>query len=179
MMLERAGDLEPALHPAREPLHVVAAAVPEIDQAQQGFGPQAAFGARHAIKNAMQLHIFRRRQLIIKAGVLEDDAKGAARLERLLDGVVIGNQEPALARRKHGGQHLDGRGLAGAVGAKKSDDLPLLDRERNAVDGHKIAEPFLYIFDFNGVRHGALPHRWAGRPAGAGRRTTGPPVRPQ
>ncbi len=42
------------------------------------------------------------------------------------------------ARRglEHAEDHVDGRGLAGAVGTEETDDLALADGERNGIDGN-------------------------------------------
>ena len=54
----------------------------------------------------------------------------------------------ALRRGEITGDHAHGRGLAGAVGTEKSEDLALLDDEGDPVDRHLGTEVFMEIFDF-------------------------------
>ena len=55
--------------------------------------------------------------------------------ERLCHRVVAGDGDRALARVDKGREHFEHRGLAGAVGADKADDLVFVDLEADLVDG--------------------------------------------
>ena len=66
----------------------------------------------------------------------------------------VGLQQPA--------QHADRRRLAGAVGAEEAEDLALLHRERQIVDGDERAEAARQAADVDaprGQRHGWLSQR--------------------
>ena len=59
---------------------------------------------------------------------------------------------PSIAIRPPSGreqrrQHLDGGGLAGAVGSEEGEDLPGLDVEGHAVDGFDLAEGLGQVLD--------------------------------
>ena len=56
-------------------------------------------------------------------------------------------------RRDQSQQHLNGGGLAGAVGTEKPEDLARLDRKGNAIDRREITEPLFqmtHLEDRNG-----------------------------
>jgi len=53
------------------------------------------------------------------------------------------------------GDHLDGRGLAGAVGAEKTHDLPAGHVEGDALDGLEAAEVLAQVADLDGRRGAA------------------------
>ena len=74
-----ARDLQPALHAAGEFLHLVLAALPQLEELQQFFRALTAHLVRHVIEHAVNLHVFPRRQFAVEAWILEDDAKAFAR----------------------------------------------------------------------------------------------------
>src|SRR2546426_627861 len=70
-----AGDLEPALHAARERLHQVLAPLPQLEHPQQGFTPPPPRMPRHVIQHAVDIHVLPRRELAVETGILEHDAE--------------------------------------------------------------------------------------------------------
>ena len=50
------------------------------------------------------------------------------------------NFDAAGAGREQAGEHFDGRGFAGAVGAEEAEELSRSDAQIDAVDGHEFAE---------------------------------------
>jgi hypothetical protein len=107
---------------------------------------------------AHQIEQLRARQVVVEVRVLRQEA------EPLLD-LSIGDrpaEDARLPRRREDEphQHLERRGLAGAVGAEEAEDLVLLDGETDVGDGaHLLAEEaererLLQVIGFDdGVRH--------------------------
>ena len=77
---QAAGDLQAALHAAGELLHWIVAAVPELEQLEQPFDALLADLARDFVEDAVEVHVFVGGELVVEAGVLEDDAEAFAHL---------------------------------------------------------------------------------------------------
>jgi hypothetical protein len=77
-------------------------------------------------------------------------------------GVGVGAEDPdaALGRRAQAEQHLDGRRLAGAVGAEDGDDVALPDGQVEVVDGDEIS---IALGQPGGVDNGGRGHVVDGR----------------
>ena len=88
-------------------------------------------------------------QLVVEAGVLEDDAERAPHLVLLALRIVPIDAKGAAGGLQDGGQHLDGGGLSGAIGPEKAEDLPFGNGERNVIHGAEIAEVLDQVLDFN------------------------------
>ena len=93
--------------------------------------------ARQPGKARAELDELGRRQVRVDVGVLrqETDALARARVLHL----TPEDSGPAAGRTNEAGQHLDRGGLARAVRTQKSEDVPALDLERNALHGHDPA----------------------------------------
>ena len=89
----------------------------------------------------MQFHVLVGGLLAVQAGVLEHDAETFAGLHSsgLWDRARPVRIFPLVGIQQRG-QHLDGGGFAGAVGAEEGKDLARCDVEGNVVDGGKVAE---------------------------------------
>ena len=85
----------------------------------------------------------------VEAGVLEDDAERAPHLVLLALRIVPVDAKGAAGWLQDGGEHLDGGGLAGAVGAEKAENLPLRNRERDVVHGAKVRKVLHQVADFD------------------------------
>ena len=106
--------------------------------------------ARHVIEHAVQLHVLVGGQLAVEARILEDDAEAAAHLDAAASTGSRPSSVIAAARRpQQRRQHLDRRGLAGAVRAEEREDLAGAHVERHAVDGAHVAERLDEVFDVN------------------------------
>ena len=88
----------------------------------------------------MEIHVFVGGEFVVDAGVLKDDAELLARGGLMGDGIEAVELHAAAGRRQQRGEHLDGGGFAGAVGAEKREDLALGDIEGDVVDGGEVAE---------------------------------------
>ena len=65
---------------------------------------------------------------------------------------LAGERDGAAIGRKHPGDHVEQRGLAGAVRADHGEDAALRHLEADAVHGHKPAEPFADALRPRGAR---------------------------
>ena len=91
-----------------------------------------------------------RRQIVAERQVLVDDLDAVlSRFHRPVKNEFLAIQaHGAVARSKVAGDHLDQRGLAGAVVAHQADDLSRFERKRNIVDRLDGAEMFGDIGEF-------------------------------
>ena len=78
----------------------------------------------------------------VERGLLEGGADVRPDLGPVVHDVEAGDAGRAGGRRQQGGQHVDGRGLARAVGAEEAVDLAGRDRQVDPVDG---ARPLLEL----------------------------------
>ena len=74
MVKDAAGDLEAALHPARERLHERRGAVGKLHHAEQLGDALATHRARYAVDPSVQLEVLECGQLIVERRILEDQA---------------------------------------------------------------------------------------------------------
>ena len=81
-------------------------------------------------------------QLGVEVVLLGDDSEPGPDGRTIDLGVEVEYPEMARGDRGNGGDHPHRRGLAGAIGAEKTERLALGDLEGDAVDGHHLAEVF-------------------------------------
>ena len=86
------------------------------------------------VEDAVELHVFVGGQLAVEAGVLEDDAEALARfvLAARTGSRPSSSMGPPVGLEQRG-EHLDGGGFAGAVGAEEGEDLALRHFERKCL----------------------------------------------
>ena len=96
--------------------------------------------ARHAVEDAVEIHVLVGGEFVVDAGVLKHDAELLARGGLMGGGVETVELHVAAGGRQQRGEHLDGGGFAGAVGAQEGEDLALGDIESDIVDGGEVAE---------------------------------------
>src|SRR5580698_7884420 len=104
---QSAGDLESALHAARELLHKIFASVPQLEENEQLFNSASSKFFGHAVENPMQLHVFVRSLLLIEAGILKHNSEFLSCRHLVADGIYSIQFNRATARTKHRRQHLD------------------------------------------------------------------------
>ena len=142
MVEQPAGDLEPSFHAAGELFDEAFFAIAEVDESEELFDAGAALAGRHAIEDAVEFHIFPGGEFVIEGGVLENDAEGFADGGGVGGGVVAIDDERAGGGAEEGGEHFDGGGFAGAVGAEKGEAFAAGDIEGDVIDGGEVAEFF-------------------------------------
>ena len=84
--------------------------------------------------------VFAHPHLGVEGDILGQIADLPTRLARLAEQIVAADGDAAGGRWQKAGDHADGGGLAGPVGAEDTDDLALGDRERDALDGRERAK---------------------------------------
>ena len=113
--------------------------------------------AGHVVEDAVKLHVLPGGLVLVEAGVLEDDAEAAAHFLLLVHGVEAVHADAAAGGPQQRGEHFDGGGFAGSVGAEEGEDLPRADFERDVVDRHHVTELANEVLDVNcwaGLGHG-------------------------
>ena len=102
-------------------------------------------------KHGMEAHVFVSGELLIQAGILENNSNGAADLRLLTGNVEAVDLSRASSWAEQRAEHIDGRGLARTVGAKESEDFALVHIKRDLIDGPKIVEIPDQFVDLDGV----------------------------
>src|SRR5437879_581446 len=142
-----AGDLEAALHAAGERLHQVVAPLPQLEHPQEQFTPLAPGVPRHVVQHPVDVHVLPRRELAVETRILEHDAEALADFRAMGGDVETVELERARRRMQQGGEHPDGRGLAGAVRPEERENLPGSHIEGDVVDGHDVPERLDDVLD--------------------------------
>ena len=133
---QRAGQRQALLLPARELADPGAALLVELDELQHLVDRPAALAER-----AEEADGLLDRQLLGELRLLELDAEPLAQLAILPGAPALAEQlDLALVGRGQPFEDLDGRRLAGAVGAEQAEALAAADLEIEAVDGDDVAE---------------------------------------
>jgi len=146
-MEKAAGDFETALHAAGELLDLVVAALPELKELEELLGALAADFCRYTVEHAVDLHVLPSSKVLVERGVLKDDAEAAARFVLAPLRVETVKLYGAAGRPKQGGEHLDGGGFAGSVGAEEGENLAGGYLEGDVVDGGEGAEGLHEVLD--------------------------------
>src|SRR5208282_4904724 len=81
-------------------------------------------------------------ELFIEGHLLGDQAEEAFGAARGFPEVVFSKRHGALVGPEQAGDHRDGGGLAGAVGAEKAEQLAARDLEGDAIHRAELAESF-------------------------------------
>src|SRR5204863_9346111 len=129
-----ARDLQTPLHAAGVVLHWIVLAIPELEQLQQLLGALVARRSRDAVEHAVQVHVLVRRQLLIQAWILKDDPEQAPDVRGVRGGIQPVDLNRPARRYEQRRQHLDRRGLPGAVRTEEGEDFAGLHIERDVVD---------------------------------------------
>ena len=83
--------------------------------------------ARDLVEHGVELHVLVCGLLAIQAGVLEDNPEFSPGFILVDHGIEAIQLNFPAGGIQQGGQHLDGGGLAGAIGAEKGEDFSRLD----------------------------------------------------
>ncbi len=143
-MDERQRQIEAALHAARVTAHPAVGGLGESHAREQGRGALAPLAAAHAVQRGLQLHVLGAGQKRVERRLLERGADRRSHRRALLHDVVAGHARRARGGRQQRGEHVDGGGLTGAVGAQEAVHLAGLDAQLDSVDG---ARPLLELAD--------------------------------
>ena len=120
---EREREVEPALHAAGVGAHLAVAGAREPDAVEELCDQALALVATDAVEGGLEAQVLDAGQERVERGLLQRGPDRGADLGALLGHVEPGHGRPAAGRREEGGQHVDGRRLAGAVRAEEAVDL--------------------------------------------------------
>jgi len=138
------------LHAARVALGALVFAALEPDQLQELFDPRLLDLRRHAVELGEVAQVVVAGEPLVDAALAaEDVADPLPDLARVLDDVEAEHVRGARGRDQERDQHLDRRGLAGAVRAEQPEQLALVDREADAAHGFDLLHA---AADRSGVR---------------------------
>src|SRR5579872_2440691 len=92
-------------------------------------------GGRQVVDPAVDGQILAGGEAFVEVLVLEDDADALFQALPLFDDITAGNDGPATGRRNLAGEHANGGGLAGAVGAEQTEDFAAAHAEADPSHG--------------------------------------------
>jgi len=134
LVQQRAGDQEPAAHPAAQVIDDRIGAVEQVDDPQDALDRRAALGRWDSVEVREHAQVLRGGQRHVEVVQLRDDAHLRPRLLGVLRQLVAEDLEPALVGDHLCGQRLHRGGLAGAVGAEEADAGAVGHLQVKAVD---------------------------------------------
>src|SRR5213592_1769207 len=143
------GDFQAALHATGERLYQVIAPVPQLEHAEQSLAPLPSGTTRYMVQDAMDIHVLPRREVAVETWILEHDAEAPPHLRLMRGGIEPVELERAARGPQQGREHLDGRGLPGAVPTEKRADLTGLDAGGDVVDRRDLPERLDDVLDAN------------------------------
>ncbi len=135
-----AGDLQPPLNAAGKGAYEGVPPVRQPDDVEKAFDALVADASRDVVEHGVGPQVLVGREPVVERGVLEHHADGLPHAFGLANDVEPGKLGSAPCRPEQGREHVDGRALAGAVGAEKAEDLARVDVEIDGVDGSESAE---------------------------------------
>ncbi len=137
---ERAGEAELLLHAARQLAGLALLERRQVAEGEQLFDARRATLARHAVEVGVEVDVLHDGQVGVEPEPLAHVGDVVLDGFGLPDDVPAG--DPGVARRRvhDPGQEPHGRRLAGAVRPHQTEDLSVVDRERQLVDGRQVAE---------------------------------------
>ena len=139
-MDEDAGELEPALHPAREAPGPTGPDRPQVDQFEDLAGPPATRPEEHPEQRADEVDVLAHGQVGVEHERLGHVPDPLARLAPEDAGDLAQDGDLALGRLEGAGQQADRRGLARARRPDEPEDGPGRDDQRDVVDGELAGE---------------------------------------
>src|SRR5437667_12910083 len=107
------------------------------------------------VQDAVDIHVFPRRELAVETRILEHDAEAPPHLRLMFCWIQPVELERAARGVEQRRERLDGGGLAGAARAEKREDLSGSDVEGDVVDRRHLPEPLDDVLD---TTCGTRPH---------------------
>ena len=147
---ERAGELEPALHAARQPARATAADVPQVDQLEDLAGPPPARAPEHPEQRGDEVDVLADGQVRVQGERLRHVADPLAGLAAEAARAPRPGPDLAARRAQGAGHHPDGRRLARAGRADDPEDGARRHGQRDAVDRELIRELDGRVVDHDG-----------------------------
>ena len=127
----------------------------EIDGFEEELDAGRDLGRGDAVSGGEEAEIFEDGEIVIEAKFLGDVAEERANLGAMEPGIEASDGGGTGGGFGEAGEHLDGGGFSGAVGAEEAEDFVGGDLEGEAIDGGERAERFLEMTEDNdGLGHG-------------------------
>ena len=127
--------VEPAALAARQRGDRAAGVLGEVERLEQLVGPRVRGGPRQAVRPALADDLVAAALHVARGVALADVPDRTAYVAPAPDHVVPRDLGGAGGRLDQRGEHPQGGGLAGPVGAEEGDELPLVDLDVQAADG--------------------------------------------
>ena len=125
-------------------------AIAELHEIEQLGGALSGDFAIEAVHAADEIEIFRAGEASEKREAFGNDANLAFYGDGIGDEIGAENGHAPFAGREQAGEHLDGGGFSGAIGAEKSEELAGSDGQIDVVHGEELAEAAREIFRGDG-----------------------------
>jgi len=109
--------------------------------------PRPEIRSGETVKRTPEIQIVTRREVLVDRNLLGHDAEGALDHFGRTPDVLAADEDPASVGLQNPTDHVDRGGLAGAVGAEKTEDLALGDVERNVVHRDQRVEALAQSLD--------------------------------
>ena len=122
----------------------------QVEQLQQFVAALANGGARQVAQHPGKAQVFVHRQRAVQGRLLEHQADLAAHRHALPEDIVASHVCLSFRGARQGGQHVDGGGFAGAVGAEQAEELAGGNGELQPVDGFQPTIAFAQMGRLNG-----------------------------
>ena len=105
--------------------------------------------APKAIEASVEHEVLKNRQFVVERKLLGHVTDQTFDPVQLAHDIQAGDATLSFAGFEQPAQHANDGGLAGAVGAEKSENGAFLDFEGDVINGGEVAEPFGQPFAFN------------------------------
>ena len=136
---DAARDVQSLAHAARVALDALLLPALQPDELEHLVDAHALRLAGDAVQLGEVAEVVARREALVEAAVAaEDVADPLPHLARILHDVAAEHASVPARRQQERDQHLDRRRLTGAVRAEQSEQLTLLDGERDPADGFDL-----------------------------------------
>ena len=150
-------DVDAPLHAAGIFLDIFLGPIGQADDLQHLVDALAQGRAAQAVHLAPEGQVFTRRHIFIQGDLLRDHAQAGFDTQRVGPDGMTHDQGVAFIRAQQAGEHRDGGGLAGAVGAKQAEDLAFFHAEIDALNSLAFAKGFVQVLYFDGFFHNYMP----------------------
>ena len=137
---KRAGNRQPAFHPARKKLHPIPGSVSQLNEIKELLGSAPSLVAGDPKVARVGEQVFIDEQLGVQRVGLWDDAQPRADSRTIPGWVLAQHTQGPARRRRDAPDHPHGRRFTGAVRAEEAERLAALDIEVDRVNGNEVRE---------------------------------------
>jgi hypothetical protein len=151
------GDGQLAFHPLGIPAELSVGGPGQAETLQQCCGSVPALGLAQAIERRAEAEVLETGELRVEIALVwnhADEALGRPRSSRAVEAAQPNGPRVRTGQPR---EEIEGRGLAGAVGAEKTEQLSPADGKRQIGDGLYLAETLAQALNGDGVAHRAGP----------------------